>query len=201
MPAQTLRLARLSKKRFDDERKRLVDVYVSAYQRIPEYAYTDRPEIVSYLNWLFRGDRKGFYVVRQGKSLVAWMSVHDSWRGWRGNLRQAQGELQELVIAEPFQGQGLGRRMLTQAIKHVAKAGRTSMGLYVGEHNDPAKALYEKFGFVEESRWGIWIRMQRPIDPMVDKGGERDRDHLEVAEPNPLAVAVGASELAGAEHD
>ncbi|GIW05763.1 MAG: GNAT family N-acetyltransferase [Dehalococcoidia bacterium] len=169
-----LRIVRFNKSDLEDERKQLVDTYFAAYRRFPEYAYSDRREVEEYLHWLFRGDKRGFFVARAGKTIAAWMSVHDSWRGWRGDQREAQGELQELVVAEEFQGQGLGRRLLALAIRHVAFAKRRSIGLYVGEGNEPAKRLYERYGFVVESQWSIWLRMRRPIDPVVDQ----DLEHV-----------------------
>ncbi|MFN8532870.1 MAG: GNAT family N-acetyltransferase [Dehalococcoidia bacterium] len=168
-----LRIVRYSKGDLDDDRKRLIDVYLSAYRHLSDYAYTGRHEVEDYLTWLFRGDKKGLFVARAGKQIVAWTSVHDSWRGWRGDQREAQGELQELVVAEEYQGQGLGRRLVTLAIRHVARADRRTLGLYVGEHNEPAKRLYSCYGFEVESQWSIWLRMHRPIDPVVDKDLER----------------------------
>jgi ribosomal protein S18 acetylase RimI-like enzyme len=181
MPVGTaLRIVRFSKRDIEDEQKKLVATYFSAYRRLPQYAYHERREVEDYLAWLFRGDKKGFFVARDGKEVAAWMSVHDSWRGWRSEQREAQGELQELVVAEEFQGQGLGRRLLALAIRHVAHAKRRSIGLYVGEGNEPAKRLYAQYGFVVESQWSIWLRMRRAIDPLVDKDLERVPNDPEV---------------------
>ncbi|GIW10976.1 MAG: GNAT family N-acetyltransferase [Dehalococcoidia bacterium] len=171
-------LERLSKAELKAERSALVAVYFSAYRDLPHYAYHSRNEVEDYLSWLHRGDRRGFYVVRVGKEIVAWMSVHDSWRGWRGDQPEAQGELQELVVARPYQGMGLGRRLVALAIQHTARAGRRRIGLYVGEQNEPARRLYERFGFRVESQWNIWLRMQRPVDPVVDQQLEGLGDNL-----------------------
>lgn len=173
-------IVRVDKRALEDLRKRLVDTYLSAYHALPEYAYSERREVEDYLAWLFRGDKKGFFVARAGKEIAGWMSVHDSWRGWRSEQPEAQGELQELVVAQEFQGQGLGRRLLALAIRHVAHAKRRSIGLYVGERNEPAKRLYERYGFVVESQWRIWLRMRRPIDPVVDEMLERVANDPEV---------------------
>ncbi|MCS6802815.1 MAG: GNAT family N-acetyltransferase [Chloroflexota bacterium] len=178
--ATIFRIVRFSKSDLEHERKKLIATYFSAYRRFPEYAYRDPGEVEEYLNWLFRGDKKGFFVARAGREIVGWMSVHDSWRGWRSEQREAQGELQELVVASEFQGQGLGRRLLALAIRHVAHAKRRSIGLYVGERNEPAKRLYERYGFTVESRWSIWLRMRRPIDPVVDEMLERIPDDPKV---------------------
>ncbi len=175
-----LRIVRFSKSDLEDERKKLVETYFSAYRRLPEYAYSDRREVEEYLAWLFRGDKKGFFVARAGSKVAGWMSVHDSWRGWRSEHREAQGELQELVVAEEFQGQGLGRRFVALAIRHVAHAKRRSIGLYVGEGNEPAKRLYQRYGFAVESQWSVWLRMRRPVDPIVDQVLERVPDDPEV---------------------
>lgn len=151
---------------------RLTAIYFSAYRSLPEYAYEREDEVHGYLGWLAQGDPKGLFAGRHGDEIVAWMSVHGDWHGWRGDLNPAIGALQEVVIAQEWQKHGLGRRLVSLAIRHAARAGRRSIGLYVGEHN-PAKMLYSRFGFTPESQYGIWIHMVRRICPGIDEDFER----------------------------
>ncbi len=102
---------------------RLTAIYFSAYRSLPEYAYEREDEVHGYLGWLAQGDPKGLFAGRHGDEIVAWMSVHGDWHGWRGDLNPAIGELQEIVIAQEWQKHGLGRRLVSLAIRHAARAG------------------------------------------------------------------------------
>ena len=52
-----------------------------------------------------------------------------------------------VMVKEGCQGQGIGDRLLENILY-----GREDVSLYVMSSNEPAKALYEKHGFVTEHK-------------------------------------------------
>lgn len=73
----------------------------------------------------------GFLVARQGG---------DEW------------ELENIVVAEQAQRLGYGSRLLNRFLDEARQSGAHSLHLEVRESNHPARALYEKWGFVETGR-------------------------------------------------
>lgn len=53
-------------------------------------------------------------------------------------------------VLAPFRGQGIGEALMQAAIEKARHRGLTRIELTVREHNKPAIALYEKFGFKVE---------------------------------------------------
>ena len=57
-----------------------------------------------------------------------------------------------MLVADGWRGQGVGSALLEAAIVLAAPVGAHKVGLQMWPHNEPARALYEKYGFVEEGR-------------------------------------------------
>lgn len=55
--------------------------------------------------------------------------------------------LQELYVAPPRRGQGIGRALLEATIEAAREAGATGIDLNTGETDTAARALYESAGF------------------------------------------------------
>jgi RimJ/RimL family protein N-acetyltransferase len=67
------------------------------------------------------------------------------------NRKQVLGFIYDFVISEQFRRQGYGTAALL-ALEDVARQmGLTKLNLHVFGHNTPAKALYEKVGYVVTS--------------------------------------------------
>jgi ribosomal protein S18 acetylase RimI-like enzyme len=67
----------------------------------------------------------------------------------------------DVAVHPDAQGRGVGRALLTAAIRRLIAAGRTSLGLAVTQTNTSAKRLYDDLGFVE--RFASWT-MNLPAD-------------------------------------
>ncbi|MBU2487899.1 MAG: GNAT family N-acetyltransferase [Proteobacteria bacterium] len=86
---------------------------------------------------------------------------------------QEQGARLRWFIVDPaFQGRGLGRRLLSRAVEFSQNAGHESLFLWTFAGLDPARRLYESFGFAlaeehEARQWGNLIREQRFVRPGV----------------------------------
>jgi GNAT superfamily N-acetyltransferase len=82
-------------------------------------------------------------------------------------LDRAQGvRLRWFIVDEPWQGRGLGRRLIGHALDFCRSAGHARVFLWTFAGLDPARRLYESHGFrlTEEhrvSQWGSTITEQR----------------------------------------
>lgn len=86
-----------------------------------------------------------------------------------GNQVNEEGARLRWFIVEPsLQGQGIGGTLIRTAIEFCRKAGHKQVFLWTFKGLDPARNLYERFGFrlVEEhdvDQWGTWIQEQKFI--------------------------------------
>ena len=60
-------------------------------------------------------------------------------------------ELMDIAVAAPFQGQGLGRRLLNAALKTAKLSGAARVTLEVRESNLRARSLYASAGFTVDA--------------------------------------------------
>jgi ribosomal protein S18 acetylase RimI-like enzyme len=79
-----------------------------------------------------------------------------------------------LAVFRQYRGMGIGRRLLEESEKRAAAAGRTAMAIIV-EDDNPARRLYESFGFEAVGAepyspfggslktGGEWVVMRRPV--------------------------------------
>lgn len=63
---------------------------------------------------------------------------------WTG---KPEAHLQELYVAPPRRGQGIGRALLNATMAAAREAGATGIDLNTGETDTAARALYESAGF------------------------------------------------------
>jgi RimJ/RimL family protein N-acetyltransferase len=55
-----------------------------------------------------------------------------------------------LMVAAGYRRRGIGRALLEQAVEWARRSRVSKLELHVFPHNEPALALYQAFGFVEE---------------------------------------------------
>jgi ribosomal protein S18 acetylase RimI-like enzyme len=63
---------------------------------------------------------------------------------WTG---ETEAHLQELYVAPPLRGRGIGRRLLDETIEFARAAGAAGIDLNTGETDTAARSLYESMGF------------------------------------------------------
>jgi ribosomal protein S18 acetylase RimI-like enzyme len=75
---------------------------------------------------------------------------------FRPSLWEAADEcyLAELYVRPELRGRGLGRQLLTAAMRYAAKRGATYMDLATTNKDEAAVALYESMGFDRHERRG-----------------------------------------------
>ena len=78
-------------------------------------------------------------------------------------LTPPESELPDIVVAEAFRGQGLGKALLEHSIQELKTRDIDTIFLEVRVSNTPARKLYESFGFEQ-----IGIRKYFYSDPVED---------------------------------
>jgi GNAT superfamily N-acetyltransferase len=57
-----------------------------------------------------------------------------------------------MAVSADWRGKGVGTALMAKAVEWAKEMGVEKLALSVYPHNEPARALYGKFGFVEEGR-------------------------------------------------
>ena len=148
---------------FKELRNALIELYLEGYRGLEEYAYNSRWMVKRYLNWLYKGDPQGFFVITVNGKPVGFAASHSRWL-WGKRL---VGEIHEVVIAPSYRRRGLATRLLHQVINYLRSKGRRRIGLWVGKGNTVAKELYRKLGFRPTAIYNKWERweMEVPSSP------------------------------------
>jgi ribosomal protein S18 acetylase RimI-like enzyme len=68
--------------------------------------------------------------------------------------------IMDIALAPPFRGRGIGTRLLRALIDEAEASGR-KLSIHV-ELNNPARRLYERFGFRPAGEHGVYVLMERP---------------------------------------
>jgi ribosomal protein S18 acetylase RimI-like enzyme len=72
---------------------------------------------------------------------------------------QLEASLLNQYVADPYRGQGLGRRLMETAEEWAGQQGLQRISLSVGAHNKLAQKLYETLGYQVEM-----LRMTKKLD-------------------------------------
>ena len=107
----------------------------------------------------YQPTRDGFWVATVNGRIVGSIVI-DGDQGMTNGAR-----LRWFIVDPEFQGRGLGNRLLREAVDHCEKIrfGRVYLHTFAGL--DPARHLYEKFGFVltdekQDDHWGKTVTEQ-----------------------------------------
>jgi len=84
-------------------------------------------------------------------NLVALAGTHLVGHLWVGLRRWKVADLGVMVAAD-WRGRGVGGALLEAGIDRARRSGAHKVALQVWPHNTGARALYSRFGFVEEGR-------------------------------------------------
>lgn len=136
----------------------LVEVYKSAYHKMEKYAYKEKSEIKNYLQWLYRRDPRGLWVIKKENKIIGFACIHTDWQDHRwGRV----AEMHEIAVREEFQGEGMGEKLLEKILIYAREKSCKFISLWVGKENQLAYRWYIKMGFRQVGTWGNWIRMRK----------------------------------------
>ena len=108
----------------------------------------------------FNEARDGFWVASVEEKIVGSIAID-------GLHRDSQGaHLRWFVVAPENQGQGIGKMLLEEAVEFCRKTRFSKVYLWTFSGLDPARHLYEKFGFRlceehEGKQWGRTVAEQK----------------------------------------
>ncbi len=92
-----------------------------------------------FLSELARPESRSYVIARIGEQIV----------GHCGVLYIVdEGHFTTVVVAPGWQRRGIATRMLCYQLRHAIERGATGLTLEVRMANEPARALYQRFGFV-----------------------------------------------------
>ncbi len=108
----------------------------------------------------FDKDRDCFWYVRKDGQIEGSIAIDGI------NAKKEGAHLRWFILSPKIQGQGLGKKLIKEAINFCKKKKYDSIYLWTFEGLDIARHIYEKYGFklVEQhkgSRWGVRLNEQR----------------------------------------
>lgn len=106
------------------------------------------------------------------RSLEGWQAmISPEYRGWIALRRDrpvgfvaarvfedGRGWIQQLAVARPERGHGLGRALMLHSLTDLREHGATSFALGVQAENESAIGLYRDAGFGVEREWRVYAR-------------------------------------------
>lgn len=99
-------------------------------------------------------DRRPLWVAEREGAIVGWLSFQDFY----GRPAYAATAELSVYVTGAAQGQGVGRRLLMDAIARAPALGLAALVAFVFRHNVPSVTLFERHGF---TRWGHLPRVAR----------------------------------------
>lgn len=126
----------------------IVDIYNSTIASRQVTSDLEPITVASRQKWFddHTADRRPLWVVESDGKIIGWLSYSDFYG------RPAYGATAELsvYIHEDARGQGLGRYLVTEAIKHAPAIGVHTLLAFIFAHNMPSVQLFGSFEF---SQW------------------------------------------------
>ncbi|WP_134124412.1 GNAT family N-acetyltransferase [Kribbella kalugense] len=98
-------------------------------------------------------------LVAELDGVVAGFASGEERRHWSGDPELYVGEL---VVAKPFEGQGVGRALIDALTDHAKQRGLATVTLDTGAANTNARAFYGRLGFDEED-----VKLTKWVDGMI----------------------------------
>jgi ribosomal protein S18 acetylase RimI-like enzyme len=102
----------------------------------------DVETLSGYARQLLAADEMTVLLAGEGPDAISLIRFRPS--VWTGG---PEAHLQELYVAPPLRGRGIGRALLEATIATARAAGATGIDLNTGETDTAARALYESMGF------------------------------------------------------
>jgi ribosomal protein S18 acetylase RimI-like enzyme len=110
----------------------------------------------------FRSPRGSFLALTGPQLAAVYGGLGGLWRnaalGWLGReVDNARFLVDGLAVAEDWRGRGLGSALIEALAAEARARGYGSMRLDVADHNDRARALYERLGFDPAGHHRLWV--------------------------------------------
>jgi len=142
---------------------RIVELHASYYARNWGFGTFFEAKVATEMGEFLRRydpDRDGFWTVNlegrvEGSIIID--GIH---------ARTEGAHLRWFILSSRLRGRGLGHRLMERAVGFCRKQGYDRVYLWTFEGLDPARHLYQKFGFrladqLEGSQWGARVNEQK----------------------------------------
>lgn len=145
---------------------------------IDTYAQHNSPEVITdYLNKAFSEDRlrkelsnpdSEFYALILGEKWIGYLKLNQgaAQTDWR---KDNVLEVERIYVDKDFQGRGLGKRLLEQALSVAHSKSKQGLWLGVWEHNPSAISFYESQGFVKTGTHPFMMGGEKQNDWVMEK--------------------------------
>ncbi|MEB3341310.1 GNAT family N-acetyltransferase [Okeania sp.] len=127
----------------------IVDIYNASIPSRIAAADLEFISVESRISWYqeHSSDSRPILVVELDNKVIGWLSI----QSFSGRpVYKATAEI-SIYIAPKYQGQGIGKKLLSEAINLSPKLGIKTLLGFIFAHNIPSLNLFKKFGF---ERWG-----------------------------------------------
>lgn len=128
--------------------------YITKHRRVFHSPLDERVDILQYSEKLARN------------SIQFWLMIEDQAVGFMACYFNDQinltGFITTISLVKKYQGQGLGKRLIKEAIQYGKTHGFLSIKLQVSKTNKPAINFYLKYGFtiIEETPQSLYMAIQ-----------------------------------------
>ncbi|MBE9144197.1 GNAT family N-acetyltransferase [Planktothrix mougeotii] len=127
----------------------IVDIYNAAVPGRTATADLEPISVESRISWYHehKAQTRPVWVIELDHQIVGWLSFQVF---YGRPAYESTAEL-SIYIHPEYQGQGIGKRLLTQALNHSPKLGLKALVALIFAHNQPSLKLFESFEF---KQWG-----------------------------------------------
>lgn len=142
---------------------RVAELHASYYSQAWEFGVYFEAKVASELAEFLRRfdpERDGFWTVIQGGRVEGSVAID------RTKATSEGAHLRWFIVADALRAQGAGNRLMQEAVGFCKQRGYARVFLWTFRGLEPARHLYEKFGFrlaeeVEGEQWGKRVLEQR----------------------------------------
>ena len=124
----------------------IVEIYNSTIPSRVVSADTEPVSVEQRSSWFDEHEpsRRPIWVMESGEGIIGWLSLSDFYDG-----RPAYHATAEIgvYVREDHRGEGIGRRLVEEAIRRGPELGLNTLTAGVFAHNEASVGLFEKMGF------------------------------------------------------
>jgi GNAT superfamily N-acetyltransferase len=144
---------------------RVTELHATYYSKAWDFGLYFEAKVASELSeFLRRLDpaRDGFWTAIQGGRVEGSIAIDGAWAKTEG------AHLRWFIVSDALRAQGVGNRLMQEAVGFCREREYSRVFLWTFQGLEPARHLYEKFGFrlaeeIEGDQWGKRVLEQRYV--------------------------------------
>ena len=144
---------------------RVAELHASYYSKSWDFGLYFEAKVAAELSEFLRrfdAARDGFWTANQAGRVEGSITIDAARAGTEG------AHLRWFILSDALRGRGVGNRLMREAVGLCRQRGYPRVYLWTFEGLEPARHLYEKFGFrlaeqIEGEQWGKRVLEQRYV--------------------------------------